>query len=92
MHTIRKMSVGLLVLCLAMLSQGMSCSKLNPDGSAFNLRLMQSTEGFTLNRTKVETNETVSITLQKSNPSAEAMKAVAEGAAAGVVKGFKPVP
>jgi hypothetical protein len=62
------------------------------DGSemrGFNSRWFWNTEGFALHSTATNA---FSLEIQKSNPDAESLKAVAEGAAKGAVKGAVPTP
>lgn len=66
----------------------MSCSHLKKgDATASNMRLFWASEGFEF---EAATNGAVKIKLQKSNPDAESLKAVAQGAAQGVAQGMKP--
>lgn len=83
----RLSSVFLVILLF--IGTGMSCSQLRKgDASANNFRIFQSTEGFAFDAG----SNSMSIRLQKSNPDVESLKAVAEGAAAGAVKGVTGKP
>ena len=76
-----------ILLAVLFVATGMSCSHLKRgDTSASNFRMFWVTEGFEF---ESATNRT-SIRLQRSNPDAESLKAVAEGAAKGAVKGVAP--
>jgi hypothetical protein len=82
-----------ILLGLAMVCAGCSTSHVkveSPDGrkmSGFNSRWFWNTEGFSLHSTATNS---FSLEIQKSNPDAESLKAVAEGAAKGAVKGVAP--
>jgi hypothetical protein len=81
----------LLSLCILILC-GCSYSRvpLSNGSTAVNFRLFMQTEGFAFDNQIVGSNSATHIELKRSNPDAEALKAVAEGAAQGTVKGFKP--
>ncbi len=85
------LSLSFLVL-IALFSQGMSCSNLKPDGGASNFRFFQNTEGFKFSQTTMGTNKQTTISLERSNPDAQALEAVARGTAEGVSKAFVPKP
>lgn len=76
-----------LLLLLAFIGSGMSCSHLKRgDASAANFRLFWVSEGFEF---EAQTNGATHIRLQRSNPDAESLKAIAEGVAKGAVQGAK---
>lgn len=81
-----KTLLSLLTLC-AMICAGCNVTRIQKgETKAFNARLFWSTEGFDLNTSSNGTH----VSIQKSNPDAESLKAVAEGAAKGAVKGVAP--
>jgi hypothetical protein len=77
----------LVAACLALTGCSTSrVAKTSPDGtkiSAFNSRFIWSTEGFSLT---YNTNGSATVTIQRSNPDAETMGKIAEGAARGATK------
>ena len=76
-----------LVLTLAAIATGCSYSRLtHGDACATNIRLFWTTEGF---KFTAQTNGAVTIELQHANADTETLKAIAEGVAAGAVKGAK---
>lgn len=80
-----KTKLTILALCAIALT-GCNVTRIQKgETKAFNARLFWSTEGFDLNTSSNGTH----VSIQKSNPDAESLKAVAAGAAEGAVKGAK---
>lgn len=76
-----------ILLVGALLLSGCSYTHLRRgEASAVNLRCLWQTEGFEFTS---GTNGLTTIRIQKSNPDAESLKAIAEGAAKGAVQGAK---